>query len=601
MMKRFTISALTALLLACFVGASFAWELELKGENIARYRYVTRTGNMDIFGPVNGWPDLGINNLDTYPSPNTNNAYSGTYGVIAGEPGFGSDKDLYDLMVNLHPKIKVNPAVELSGMVNLTSMGIHSSGGPYDTEGTNGMENELWVPIGNRPASVNVPNTFITLARWQAKVTTPMATFAYGFRGSLRGMGLTYNPLDRPSTSFTITTQYGPLVFSYAPYFARFGSVWGRGGAFGDRDAGGNTNPWRKDAHRNYLDGFAGAMSYTEGPFQFIVNTNWYSIPAYQQSAGSYVPRVALATGSNTANRYAAAASIPAGDMRHFAIHLTAKYFNGRFFFNAEAARFMTNRSGRGVATAVAGNFIRTIDTDNLAWAYGVETGAVTGPLKTTLTYFRATGDDPNTRTTNEEMGAASQGISSTYVKNWAYLMYYYYGAGNYWDGSGKGTPSNLHHVGIRMDYAAASNLNLFAVWSHAWRDQPNAFQLAGNWLAGALRFSNDTILTIQGAGGAQTAAAHQAVPDHARNIGWEIDAGWDWKILENLTWNLTAAYWKPGNWWAFAYPNTAMLYRTQPRDGTPLLAGTITQATADLGRDIDPLVSLEMSLRIDF
>ncbi len=35
-----------------------------------------------------------------------------------------------------------------------------------------------------------------------------------------------------------------------------------------------------------------------------------------------------------------------------------------------------------------------------------------------------------------------------------------------------------------------------------------------------------------------------------------------NWKLLENFTWNTTFAYWQPGTWWSYAYPNTAHIYR---------------------------------------
>jgi hypothetical protein len=596
-------AALAFLLLVALTRAAFGWELELRGETVWRYRYLARAGDMDIFGSARGWPKLGVNNLHTYPSLTSNSMYGSTFGVIAGEPGFGADKDLNDFLVTLYPKIKVNSAVEVRGKINLTSMGIHSGGRPYDlTAGTPGMVNELWVPIGNRPASVNVPNTFVTVEWWGMFVKTPMVDLAFGLRFPNRGIGLVQSPCERGGTAFTITARYGPFLTAFSPYIARQGSTLG---GVGDRDSGSGNNLWRKDAHRDYLRLPATwSFRYETGPWSFIVNCDGSSVLGFSTGPGSYVPRtLSSAAAPATAMRYAAAHSRPAHDELKQQTHVALKYFDGTSFFNGEAVHIGRWASGAGAAAVApaGGGLLEKIDADRDAWVYGVEFGSLFGPLKTTLSYIRATGDDPNTRKTDEEAAVADQGVMSCYVQYWAYLMYYYYGAGVAWDGSGKGTPSNFHHVGVRLDYAAASNLNVFGVFSHAWRDQPNAFQLAGNWLAGAQRFSNDTILSIKAAGGAQTAANHQAVPDHARSMGWEINAGWDWKILENLTWNLTVALWKPGNWWAFAYPNTAMLYRAQPRDGTALAAGTFAQAAADLGRDIDPLVALEMSLRIEF
>ena len=41
-------------------------------------------------------------------------------------------------------------------------------------------------------------------------------------------------------------------------------------------------------------------------------------------------------------------------------------------------------------------------------------------------------------------------------------------------------------------------------------------------------------------------------VPDNY--LGWGANLGLNWKLLENLTFNSTFAYWQPGNWFQWAY-----------------------------------------------
>ena len=67
-------------------------------------------------------------------------------------------------------------------------------------------------------------------------------------------------------------------------------------------------------------------------------------------------------------------------------------------------------------------------------------------------------------------------------MKQWGYLMYYMYGTGDGWDASGNGQPTNFHHVGGRLDYAVAANLNLSFVFSQAWRDQASSYRLGGDY-----------------------------------------------------------------------------------------------------------------------
>ena len=89
-------------------------------------------------------------------------------------------------------------------------------------------------------------------------------------------------------------------------------------------------------------------------------------------------------------------------------------------------------------------------------------------------------------------------------------------------------------------------------------------------------------------------------MPNHASDIGWEIDLGLNWALLENVTWNAVFAFWKPGTWWSHAYPNTSSIYRRNggivPQDPKDQ-AGAIT----GMGRSIDPLIALQSDITISF
>jgi hypothetical protein len=268
------------------------------------------------------------------------------------------------------------------------------------------------------------------------------------------------------------------------------------------------------------------------------------------------------------------------------------KYNNGRFFFNAEADWFNRWVGGRGTANPTSGPSSSTSlvvqNQNNAAWLYGVDFGAMCGPSKVTVNYVRATGDDPSTRITTEDAVAGDTGVTDCYMKQWGYLMYFMYGTGDGWDAAGYGQPTNFQHVGGRLDYAVAANLNIFGVYAYAWRDQPNAYRLGGDYKIGARAWTNDD--SIAGVG--------HVVPDSAREIGWEVDFGANWKLLENLTWNTTFAYWQPGTWWSYAYPNTAYLYSIGV---TPTSNTSEANAIFGAGRKIDPLMALETTLLIQF
>lgn len=133
----------------------------------------------------------------------------------------------------------------------------------------------------------------------------------------------------------------------------------------------------------------------------------------------------------------------------------------------------------------------------------------------------------------------------------------------------------------------------MFVVLSQAWRDQAVAYRLGGDYRIQGRKWTNEDIRQWQ-----QAPSTDMAVPEHANNIGWEVDFGCDWKLLEGLTWSSTFAIWKPGNWWAHAFPNTANMYRQ-----TSGQAITANQPTAifDLGREIDPLFAVETRINISF
>jgi hypothetical protein len=114
-------------------------------------------------------------------------------------------------------------------------------------------------------------------------------------------------------------------------------------------------------------------------------------------------------------------------------------------------------------------------------------------------------------------------------------------------------------------------------------------------------RFSNDTIARQKGLSGfGPLVSGLQAIPENANDIGWEVDLGWSWKVLENLTWNSVLALWQPGAWWSYAYPNTAEIYR---RNGgvVPQFPPDQAGATYGFGRPINMLVGFESSFLVEF
>jgi hypothetical protein len=610
-MKGFGRIAIVALLLSAIAVPAFAWEFSMKGDAEWRYRYWTRTGDNDIFGYQDGSQVyLGINHLKTYPTSNIQNApgtapavtgASGLFGVLAGENCYGKEMSFVDYRVTLYPKIQVNKAVSLEGSLNLTSLGIWSDGAPYK-QGTGvanapavGWVNSLYVPIGEEQAGVSIPNTYLTMQYLKLGIISPMLNFSIGYKASAWGLGLWKNACNRPSTSFDVSAVYGPLTIGFAPYFARSQTGWGVGGTSRNEGAG---SYQRQEQRRNYFLALEGYVNYRSGPLDMGIVSDSY----VQQHSNRVTGRLASLTGAGVTTR-------PDQDDVRYRIDTYAKYFNGRFFADAEFAWFTRWRGGRGSADPSSAATAATLrvqpDQDANAFLYALETGMVCGPSKVTLNYVRATGQDPSSRYDGEDAGSSEQATSACYMKDWGLLMYYMYGTGTGWDAAGDGQPTDFVHLGGKLDYAVASNLNLFGLVSYAWRDNPAAWTLGGDWRGAVRPFTNNDIAAFKGLGWAGAYSGQTSIPNSAADIGWEVDAGFSWKLLENLVWKSTFAYWQPGSWWSYAYPNTANIYRfaggTVPGTAGTLAGADRQDAIAGAGRSIDPLFAVESNLLINF
>lgn len=580
-MRRFCRVALFAMLIAGITVPAIAWEFKMKGDWEWRYRYWSRFGSKDIFGQMDpNAVNLGVNHLNTFPTGGTQNRGSGTFGVLAGENNFGSDMSFTDNRMTLHPTIKINKAIKVAGSINLTSLGIWSDSEPYVSAGNAfsapatgthlGYVNSLYVPISTRAAAANVPNTFMTVQWLKASIKTPMLDFSLGYKTSGMGMGLWKHKSTRASASFGVKAHYGPLTIGFSPYFSRRLSEW----ASEDSRNEGVEAQRRKERVRNYFWALMGEVSYKCGPFRAKLVSDSYR----EEGAPETTPRGnAIVVGA------------PSRDTIRYRIHGSFDYFNGRFFMAGEADWFNRWRSGRGSGTP--GGLVNQ-GIDNNGWLYGVQFGGVAGPSKLTFNYVRATGDDPSTRETNEDAREGDAGVSNGYIKNWGFLMYHLYGTGTNFNADGYGQPTNFHHVGGRLDYAVAANFNFWVMYAYAWRDQPQAYRLGGSYLLGVQRWRNGDLLAAQRGG------ADRPVPDSARDIGWEVDFGTNWQILDRLTWNTLFAYWQPGTWWSYAYPNTAHIYRLA--GGAAPVANRVN-AIFGAGREIDPLIAIETNLVLSF
>jgi len=306
-----------------------------------------------------------------------------------------------------------------------------------------------------------------------------------------------------------------------------------------------------------------------------------------------------------------------------------AKYYNGRFFLNAEvdffnrlrrykacmqtglgaSDDFFGNSStwwGPGSGSLVAPQYIES-------WRWMVELGGVYGPAKLSLLASYLPGPDrrhgilidrqPTTYpykpyrygmpNLNAHLGNA--GVFRPY----SLLIAYNYGAGvNCTDLKGNGSITDAFILAARWDYALAANLNVVVTFlsaeraSHGW--QWGAISPMASWspdYRSSLAFNPYQAFRNLSAA-TEFSDPIPTVPD--RSLGWEITAGADWRLLENWTLGVTAAYWQVGKWFKYA-----CIDRTVPNwSGNPTAANNWG---TNPNKSIDPIFGLEMTMNVSF
>ncbi len=274
------------------------------------------------------------------------------------------------------------------------------------------------------------------------------------------------------------------------------------------------------------------------------------------------------------------------------------KFNNGRFFFNAEAAWLYWTDRWSGVPNTGHAHAGLGYPNPNDGypspryieqWRYMVELGVFSGPAKLSLLHAwtpgpdrRGTGDGTNLTLIGKQPAAFvwhanfdRQFGNFDVFRPYSYLFSYDYGAGlNVYNLSGDGYLRDASVLAARLDYAVAANLNVYGSFFYANRTSngyswgcigPNAGATAGpftNPTDGNLDFNLNRYPTSPN------------IPDTA--LGYEVDAGFDWKLLEHWNLGVVFGYWQPGKWFSYACIDRSVVgwhdgvTREQLRDSCP-------------------------------
>lgn len=274
------------------------------------------------------------------------------------------------------------------------------------------------------------------------------------------------------------------------------------------------------------------------------------------------------------------------------------------------STRTATKKGGRSIST--------------WADAWEVELGAICGPAKLTLAGFYHSGDDRRggfldywgaISSPNPYHGAATVydkqtqflvfGGAREAIAPYQFLMGLYGTGNNTYDVRGYGAFQDFLGYAARLDYAVAANLNVFTSFMYADRASntgtpvaayrggvPNTIRVSPGF--GSTYFGQygavGLPLAFLGGGTPGQFAPVPNVPDNY--LGWEWDAGVNWKLLEGMTFNTLIAYWQPGDWFKWAYVDYGSTV-TATINGVPY--------PVNPNRGIDPIIGFQGSIVVDF
>lgn len=568
-------------LLVTTVVPTFAWDFSLNGVYEWRFNYVSRVGESDLFGSTQNAQVTGSPGLTTIGLSGPN------YGIVVpeGYSSKGSDASYNEERFWLYPKINVNRAVTINGLISFQSdLNGPFQGGP---NWVNPPHRAGWFYPASRSESGYDAVSMIALRQLWVNIETPSFTLKFGRRPFLFGTGWAgYSARETVDTSIGFNIPYGPFLFTTGFFLANNGEYTS---PYDSRNANRTIYTIASSVDRNEARKYDwyGGIVYRSGPmdFGYLNRTIYYnqvhSVPFTSTTlrddmVGSF-PQLFLSAYRTDAD----------GNLTTIPIHgnslLTTnliyfKYFNGRFALNAEYAIqsiSATRDGGRPIGGA--------------PWSLMGEASGLAGPIKLSLGYFYRSGHDRSggVLDTSSSTGTGITQTGDTWAQylmsggcysvlepyNWLIGMY---GSGNNsYDASGYPIYSDFQAVGARMDYAIASNLHASGSYLYA-RRASNTGSWWGQYTGGV------TVTPTRGSN----------VPDN--NLGQEFGLGLDWKLLEGVTWKTRFSYWKPGNWFKFAYQDySSNVFITDPLSDV--------QVRINPDRSISPITGFRTGVAVNF
>jgi hypothetical protein len=164
--------------------------------------------------------------------------------------------------------------------------------------------------------------------------------------------------------------------------------------------------------------------------------------------------------------------------------------------------------------------------------------------------------------------------------------------------GAGANSPGDMTDTSViagRIDYAVAANLNVNASFLHATRVSHG---YGWGWIRpsqtnfGRVEYL-ETNAAVQAAIGGRSPFTENIPAIPSRDLGWEVDVGIFWKLLDQFILDLTVSYWQPGKWF-----NYACVDKSVPGWDVPTAANNWG---INPNRTIDPVLGIELGLLASF
>ena len=579
---------------------TFTWNYEVRGQMGTNGFFGAydvdlgaRNGVAGTYAPLNFWTGLRMTDgQPIVPQADRQDLVS------------GSDAGYNSMYMSTNMQVRINPAVRIRGNYYIGGWDARNwyAVGAADTTNAYSATGLLVSPEYLNMHAHGVQRSF-SPGYWRTLWLTaqvPWGEIAVGKRPASWGMGLTFDGANnRASESLSFFAPYGPFRIIMGLYPSR---------------RAGNAQYWNDsyDKNNSRLWDWSVNVLYDNGPFTAGIVGNFVRT----HRGGEAVLLAPTGAGSRTTPAVTAQPAVPDlvvgayNDFSEFYGNVMMKFNNGRFFLNSEVATYQGIRNFIGNNTFTPGYGASLANTNgvwmsevnaptyNNWWGGAVEAGVLAGPSKIALIGAWLTGSDTrvdqNGRRRLVENGIQPDTFSNTSVfRPYSYLMAYSYSMGNTRGAADtrEGWVSDASFYGARLDYAVAANLNLSA--SFAWAERfsksgytwgfifPEPTQTSGGWT----RMAN------------QTAAWVPSIPDTA--LGWEIDAGADWKLLEGLTLRSTVAYWQPGQWFSYACQDKTQVNWGSSRSDNGANFGNAWFTRP--GKTIDPIYGVDFKLEGTF